>query len=93
MAITPVNLRSHELIGLKVRVSCSPDPTTRGLGGIVKDETRNTIRVEALGRLLTIPKIGLSFTFELPEGRPALVEGSTLGFRPEDRVRRGLTKW
>jgi len=93
MAISPVNLPSHELISLKVRVSGSPDPTTRGLGGIVKDETRNTLRVESRGRLLTLPKIGSSFTFDLPEGQSALVEGSTLRFRPEDRVRRGLIKW
>ena len=93
MPITSSNLASHELVSLPVMVSSSPDPSQRGLVGIVRDETRNIILVEAKGRLLGIPKIGSSFTFHLSTGESANVEGSRLRFRPEDRVKRGLPKW
>ncbi len=93
MTITNLNLASHELISLPVEISNSPDPTLRGRLGIVRDETRNTLLVETAGRLVRVPKAGSSFTFTLSEGNSAVMEGSRIRFRPEDRVRRGLARW
>ncbi len=49
--ISEKNLAGHELIGLKVEVVFSSDPTQRGISGKVIDETEN---------LLVVKKEGLS---------------------------------
>ncbi len=93
MGINNSTLTSSELINLRVMVADSADPTLRGRVGIVRDETRNMLIVESERRLVSVPKEGASFIFDLPEGQSVRVEGSRLRFRPEDRVKRGLTKW
>ncbi len=93
MAITDLNLASHELVSLPVKISSSLDPTLKGREGIVRDETRNTLLVETAGRLRRIPKAGSSFTFTLSPGNLASMEGSEIRFRPEDRVKRGTARW
>lgn len=93
MVINRDNLAAHELIGLKMTVAHSPDPSLRGLAGLVRDETRNTLQVELNGRLVRVSKNDSSLVFELPDGESATVEGWRLKFRPEDRVKKGLAKW
>ncbi len=93
MGINNSTLTSSELINLRVTVAGSTDPTLKGRVGIVRDETRNILIVESEGRLVSLPKEGSSFIFDLPEGQSVRVEGARLRFRPEDRVKRGLTKW
>ncbi len=93
MTITSDTILAHEWIGLHVTITESPDPGHRGLQGIVRDETKNTIRIEARGHLLTIPKAGTRFVTTLPTGENLAVQGDKLRFRPEDRVKKGLTKW
>ena len=92
MGITESNLTAHELIGLRVTVSESSDVTKICLTGIVRNETRNTITVQNGKRFLCIPKNGSSFAFELPNGKMT-VQGLSIQFRPEDRVKRGLAHW
>ncbi len=87
------NLPAHELIGLKVRVKSSTDPLLRDLAGTVRNETRNTLVIEARGRVLTVSKSGASFLFELPSGENATIDGNALRFRPEDRVKKGMPRW
>ncbi len=82
------NLTAHELIGLKAKVASTPDLTLRGLFGTVRDETRNTILVEAHGKLHRVPKSTTSFQFHLPNDEEVTVNGSDLARRPEDRVKR-----
>ncbi len=93
MTITDSNIVAHELIGLRVSVSASSDPTKIGLTGIVRNETRNTLTVQVRERFLCIPKTSSSLSFELPNGKTITIEGSNLHFRPEDRVKRSLAHW
>ncbi len=93
MPITPQNILAHEWIGLHVTVKSSPDPGLRGLVGIVRDETRNTLLIEARNHLVTVPKLNTQFIATLPTGEAVPVEGPLLKHRPEDRVKRGFAKW
>jgi ribonuclease P protein subunit POP4 len=93
MPITPQNLLAHEWIGLQVLVKVSPDPGVSGLLGIVRDETRNTVLIEARNRLVNVPKSTAQFVATLTTGETVSVDGRLLRHRPEDRVKRGLGKW
>jgi ribonuclease P protein subunit POP4 len=93
MPITQQNLLAHEWIGLKVSVKFSPDPSVTGILGIVRDETRNTLIIEARNRLVSLPKSNAQFDATLPTGEMVQVEGTLLRHRPEDRVKKGLAKW
>ncbi len=85
----PANLRQHELIGLKVEVVGSPSRYHMALQGVVVDETRETLVVRRpSGARAIVPKRANRFAFTLPEG-PVTIEGDSLRFRPEDRVKRG----
>jgi len=93
MTISSNNIMAHELTGLSIRIDASPDPTLEGISGVIRDETKNTIIVEAGERLLTVPKDKVIFSFELSRGDRVRIEGARIGFRPEDRVKRGMAKW
>ena len=93
MPITSQNILAHEWIGLEVTVKASPDPGLSVLAGIVRDETRNTLLIEARNHLVTVPKLNSQFIATLPTGEAVLVEGPLLRHRPEDRVKKGFAKW
>jgi ribonuclease P protein subunit POP4 len=93
MPITPQNILAHEWIGLRITVKTSPDPGLTGLLGIVRDETRNTLVVEAPKRLVKVPKANSQFIATLPTGEMVPVEGPLLRHRPEDRVKKRISKW
>jgi ribonuclease P protein subunit POP4 len=88
--INQANAARHELIGLEVEIASSPDPSYRGARGRVIDETRNTLVVSRIdsGRAIRVPKDGARFRFALPDGKNAEIDGSSIAFRPEDRVKR-----
>jgi ribonuclease P protein subunit POP4 len=90
MTINRSNVTRHELIGLRVRISSSSDPSQNGAGGRVVDETRNTLVLirEDGKKAIRVPKDGSRFQFTLPDGRVSELEGSSIAFRPEDRVKR-----
>ena len=87
------NMGAHELIGLKILVNSSSDPTLAGVVGIVRDETKNTLSIETDGKFRTVPKSGTSFLVESPSGEKSFLDGSRLTFRPEDRIKRGVGRW
>jgi ribonuclease P protein subunit POP4 len=93
MPITPRNILAHEWIGLQVTVKTSPDPGLTSLTGIIRDETRNTVVIEARDHLVTVPKLNNQFIAALPTGEAVLVDGFLLKHRPEDRVKKGFAKW
>jgi ribonuclease P protein subunit POP4 len=93
MPITPQNILAHEWIGLQVTVKISPDPGLTGLVGTVRDETRNTLLIEARDRLVRVPKADSEFVATLPTKEIVPVYGPLLRHRPEDRVKKGLAKW
>jgi len=87
------SLTAHELIGLKTIINSSPDPSIKGLAGIIRDETKNTLKIETKGRILTIPKKDTSFLVEFGSGQSAILNGDQLVCRSEDRVKKGLGRW
>ena len=93
MPIASQNILAHEWIGLRITVKASPDSGLVGLFGIVRDETKNTLVIEARNRLVSVPKANAQFVASLPTGETVPVEGQHLRHRPEDRVKKGLTKW
>jgi len=93
MPITSRNILAHEWIGLEITIKQSPDPKLNGLSGLVRDETRNTLVVETQGRIRRIAKPNTVFIAKLPTGETMTVEGSILKHRPEDRIKKGLSRW
>ncbi|MEM5773330.1 MAG: ribonuclease P protein subunit [Candidatus Aenigmatarchaeota archaeon] len=94
MSITPQNLVRHELIGLKVKISSSTDPTQKGLKGRIIDETYNTFKIESPdGKEKIIPKANSVFIFTLPSGEKVEVDGKLLVARPEDRIKKKFPRW
>src|SRR3989337_2993766 len=63
-----MNLRKHELIGLRVEIVRSEDPGLLGVAGVVVDETRNTLLIDAAGRGKRAPTQGSRFRFDVPGG-------------------------
>ncbi len=92
MPINASNVRAHELIGLELKIAIANDPTLKGLAGIIRDETRNTLQIQARGKLLRVPKAGTTFSLKLATGESLLVVGNQIMYRPEDRVKKGLAR-
>jgi ribonuclease P protein subunit POP4 len=77
-----------ELIGLRVKVVASTDPTLVGLEGTVVDESLRTFILRRPdGRETRIGKPGTVFEFATPRGTVRL-EGEAIEFRPEDRTKK-----
>ncbi len=94
MPITPQNLVRHELIGLKVKVENSSDPTQKGISGRVIDETYNTLKIETKdGSEKTVIKENCIFVFTLPNKTKVQVDGTLLVSRLEDRIKKKFPKW
>lgn len=89
MTLTSKNLLSHEIIGLKLNVLESSDPTITGLTGTVIDETKNTlfIRIDS-SRIIQISKqVATRLQVDTDNG-VCFISGSSLIGRPEDRISR-----
>ena len=94
MLITPHNLVRHELIGLKLRIAKSADPTQKGMSGKVIDETYNILKIETkAGKEKTVVKGNSIFVFTLPDKTKVQVDGKLLVSRPEDRIKKKFPKW
>jgi RNase P/RNase MRP subunit p29 len=93
MVISARSIRAHEWIGLKIVVEKTSDPTLRGLNGQVRDETRNMFTIETTDRIVKVAKLHNTFRTTLATGETIAINGSDLRYRPEDRVKRGLSKW
>lgn len=91
--ITPKNLIRHELIGLRIKVAESSDPTLVGLEGRVVDETKNTLVIETEEGFKRILKKIARFRFKLPSGEIVEIEGRILVGRPEERIRKKVRRW
>jgi len=93
MSVTPYNLVRHELVGLKVKIEKSTDPTQKGITGRVIDETYNTFKIETRDGEKTVVKGNCVFVFTLPDKTKVQVDGKLLISRPEDRIKKKLPKW
>ena len=89
MRRTAWNIVFHTLIGLRVRILLSPDPTLRNVEGVVVEETRNSIVVRTgEGRLLRVLKRNSIFLFQLPGGERVWVRGEEITGSPAERIKR-----
>ena len=93
MPVTPQNLIRHELIGLKVKIEKSVDPTQKGITGRVIDETYNTLKIETKSKEKTVIKGNCIFVFTLSDKTKVQVDGKLLVSRPEDRIKKKFSKW
>ena len=90
--ITSKNLVHHEFIGLNVHATSKKNKSLN-LKGIIIDETKNTIKIEAMDNTeKLIPKNGSIFVFEIPNGEKIEVDGNILSIRPEDRIKKRFKK-
>ena len=71
------------VIGSKLTVVDSTDPTKRGRTGTVVMETMKTLILQAGGRKITVEKTGSAFSVE---GSKAHIRGEELAGRLEDRL-------
>ena len=86
--ISENNLTKHELIGLKVEVTESPDASLVGKKGKIVDETQNTLVIEEADGMKNIQKSAVVLRAELPDGTQARIDGKKITVRPEDRVKK-----
>lgn len=78
----------EELLGRTIEVVRSTDPGLEGVCGEVLDETMKTLVVRTGDdRRIVLPKLAVTFRYEL-EGRLVEIDGSTILFRPEDRIKK-----
>ena len=63
------------------------------LKGTIIDETKNTIKIEAMDNTeKVVPKKGSLFVFEIPNGEKIEIDGNILSIRPEDRIKKRFKK-
>jgi len=74
-----------ELIGLYVEAH------NTGCKGLVIDETKNTLTIDASGRKKTLMKPAEKFTFTI-NAQKITVDGKEIALRPADRIK-GKKKW
>ena len=85
-ALTSNELPNHELIGLKVRVVHSVNPSHAGIEGMVVNETRNTQIIANGSGKKCLPKEGVTYRFTLCNEALVEVDGGQLIERPVDRT-------
>ena len=91
--ITPQNILRHELIGLSVRVMSARNSSITGIRGVVVDETRNMLTINAGRSRVMIPKNVATFRFNLPSGVRVDVDGDRLVARAENRLKTKVRRW
>lgn len=91
--ITPQKILRHELIGLTVRVVSARSSSIKGIRGVVVDETRNMLMINAGRGRVMVPKSVATFRFNLPSGVRVDVDGDRLVGRPENRLKTKMRRW
>lgn len=84
--ITPDNVLVHELIGLKAKVTKSPDKSRQGLNGRIVDETLSTFVLETGKGQKVLPKKEVWLEVDL-KGEKVEFDASKLSYRPEARTK------
>jgi ribonuclease P protein subunit POP4 len=83
--MTPKSLVRHELAGLDVEVTDSPNPDLVGIAGRVVDETTNTLLVATSDGVKQVPKAAATFRFTV-DSTDVVVDGDRLVARPARRT-------
>ncbi len=85
------NILRHELIGLNCKVVGATNKDQIGTEGKIVDETLKTVIIESGGKK-RIEKKGTTFRIEVG-GKKVDVDGNFLIARPEDRIKKKISKW
>jgi ribonuclease P protein subunit POP4 len=86
--ITPKNILSHELIGLRATILTSPQPLFVGLSGTIIFETKNMLILRTNSGPKKISKLSAEKMRVLLPSSVCFIRGPSLIGRPEDRVSR-----
>ena len=85
------NLEYHELIGVECEVVESTNKLQVGISGVVIDETKNTLVIEASDGRKMIQKKGAKFKFKL-DGGIKVIDGNRIAYRPHERTKKILRR-
>lgn len=77
------NFLKQEFIGLPVKIIECTDKSLEGIEGIIIDETKNMLIIEADGKIKKVAKDIAKFEIN---GR--IINGKKIKYRPEDRIRK-----
>jgi len=91
--ISAKDLIRHELIGLSVEIANSSNKFSKGIKGLVVDETKNLLVIETAKGIKKVQKKGTEFMFTISDGKRVKVNGALIAKRPEDRVKLKVKKW
>lgn len=80
------------LIGRKVTVVKSRQPSYINVSGMVIDETKETLTIDDGSKRRVIIKRGTTFHVNLSDGTVVEVDGEAIVGRPEDRVKKRLRR-
>ncbi|MFH0798093.1 MAG: ribonuclease P protein subunit [Candidatus Woesearchaeota archaeon] len=83
----PQDIVKHELIGLNIEVTASPNKSLVGKCGKIVDETRSTMTIEEKGKFKKVLKSQITFKTKF-KGKIVEVFGRDLVSRPEERIKR-----
>ena len=90
--ITAKNVLLHEFIGLECKVVAAANKSNVGLQGKIVDEHMKSIVIESSDKKKMIMKKGTTFQMKL-EKETVEVKGDLLVARPEDRLKKRISKW
>lgn len=76
----------EEFLGRTLEVIKSTNASLMDIRGVIVMETKNTFRVEHLGKHVTIPKSSCTFRINFDEGI-ATLNGKLICMRPENRLK------
>jgi RNase P/RNase MRP subunit p29 len=82
-----IPLSKDEFIGKQVSITDASDPSVQQISGIIIDETKHMFHIKTLGGMKRIAKQIATFQFN-HRGTPHRISGSTLCYRPEDRIKK-----
>ena len=80
-------LATRELIGLQATVVRSTDPTLRGAGGEIVDETMNTLTLRTGSGEKRVNKKAVTLAIQFPDERIE-ISGTELLQRPDERLKK-----
>ena len=84
----PSNILRHELIGLECKVVKADNTAQHGIEGKILDETMKTVVID--GKV--VQKKGTTFRVRL-QGKNVDIEGDYIVARPEDRIKKKISRW
>lgn len=86
------NILRHELIGLNCKIVGANNKSQIGIEGKIVDETMKTIVIMKEGIKKTVEKKGTTFRIDVG-GKKLDIDGNYLLARPEDRIKKKISKW